>query len=70
MDYHDVRRNDWANVQADIEIQILLIPGLHNEMAIDTCVENFYGAALMALATATYKRRPRDHPYAPVTVGI
>jgi len=33
-------------------------------MAIDTCVENFSGAVLKALAASTPKRRPRDDPRA------
>jgi len=45
-------------------------PELHNEMAIDTCVENFSGAVLKALATSTPKRRPRDDPRPPIPAGI
>jgi len=43
---------------------------LHNEVAIDTCVENFSGAVLQALAASTPKRRPRDDPRPPVPAGI
>jgi hypothetical protein len=39
-------------------------------MAIDTCVENFSGAVLKALAASTPKRRPRDDPRAPIPAGI
>jgi len=39
-------------------------------MAIDTCVENFSGAALEALAASTPKRRPRDDPRPPIPAGI
>jgi len=39
-------------------------------MAIDTCVENFYGAVLKALAASTPKRRPRDDPRPPIPAGI
>jgi hypothetical protein len=38
-------------------------------MAIDTCVENFYGVVQKALATSTSKRRPRD-THAPIPAGI
>jgi len=39
-------------------------------MAIDTFVANFSGAALKALAASTPKRRSRDDPHSPITVGI
>jgi len=39
-------------------------------MAIDTCVENFSGAVLKAVAASTPKRRPRDYPRPPIPVGI
>jgi len=39
-------------------------------MAIDTCVENFSGAVLKALAATTPKRRPRDDPRPPIPAGI
>jgi hypothetical protein len=39
-------------------------------MAIDTCVENFSGAVLKALAASTPKRRPRDDPRPPIPDGI
>ena len=39
-------------------------------MAIDTCVENFSGAVLKALAASNPKRRPRDDPRPPVPAGI
>jgi hypothetical protein len=32
-------------------------------MAIDTCVENFSGAVLKALAASTPKCRPHDNPW-------
>jgi len=41
-----------------------------DEMAIDTCVENFSGAVLKALAASTPKRRPRDDPRPPIPAGI
>jgi hypothetical protein len=39
-------------------------------MAIHTCVENFFGAVLKALATSILKRRPRANPRPPITAGI
>jgi len=39
-------------------------------MAIDTCVENFSGAVLKALAASTPKCLPRDDPRPPITAGI
>jgi hypothetical protein len=39
-------------------------------MAIDTCVENFSGAVLQALAASIPKSRPRDDPRPPIPVGI
>jgi len=39
-------------------------------MAIDTCVENFSGVVLKALAASTLKCRPRDDPQPPKTSGI
>jgi hypothetical protein len=39
-------------------------------MAIDTCVENFYGAVLKALAVSTHKCRPRDDPRPPIPAVI
>jgi hypothetical protein len=34
---------------------------LHNDMAIDTCVENFSGAVLKALAASTPKQTVLQH---------
>ena len=45
-------------------------PELHNEMAIDTCVENFSGAVLKDPAASPPKRRPRDDPRPPIPAGI
>jgi hypothetical protein len=39
-------------------------------MAIDTCVENFSGAVLKALAASTPKRRPRADARPPIQAGI
>ena len=61
-DRPDYRRTDWANFQTQLEDQIPFEPELHNGMAIDTCVENFSGAVLKALAASTPKRRQRDDP--------
>jgi hypothetical protein len=68
-DRPDVRRTDWANFQTHLEYLILFDPELH-EMAIDTCVEDFSGAVLKALAASTPKRRPRDNPRPSIPAGI
>jgi len=65
-DRSDFRRTDWASFQTQLEELIPFDSELHNEMAIDTCVENFSGAVLKALAASTPKRRPRP----PVPAGI
>jgi hypothetical protein len=39
-------------------------------MAIDTCVENFSGAVLKALAASTPKRRQCADPRPPIPAGI
>ena len=49
-DSPDFRRTDWASFQTQLEELIPFDSELHNEMAIDTCVENFSGAVLKALA--------------------
>jgi len=58
----DFRRTDSANFETHLEDQIPFDPELHNGMAIGTCVENFSGAVLKALAASTPKCRPRDVP--------
>jgi hypothetical protein len=55
----DFKRTDCANFQTYLEEQIPFNLELHNEMTVDTCVENFSGAVLKALAASTPKRRPR-----------
>jgi hypothetical protein len=69
-DRPDYRLTDWANFQTHLEELIPFDPELHNEMAIDTCVENFSGAVLKALAASTPKRRPRDDQRPPIPAGI
>jgi hypothetical protein len=39
----------WANLQACLEDEIPIKPDLHNRVAIDTCVENLFGAVMKAL---------------------
>jgi hypothetical protein len=39
-------------------------------MAIDTCVENFTGTVLKALAASTPKCHPRDNSWPPLPAGI
>jgi hypothetical protein len=69
-DCPDFRRTDWANFQTQLEYQIPFDLELHDEMAIDTCVENLTGAVLKALAASTPKRRPRAVSRLPKPVGI
>jgi hypothetical protein len=64
------RRTDCPNFQTHLEDQIPFHPELHNGMAIDTCLVNFSGAVLQALATPTPKSRQRDDPRPPIPVGI
>jgi hypothetical protein len=61
-DRPNFRRTDWANLHAHLQDQIPFDSELHNGMAIDTCVENFSGAVLQALAASTPKSRPLDDP--------
>ena len=70
LDRPDFRCTDWANFQTHLEELIPFDPELHNEMAIDTCVENFSGTVLKALAASTPKHRPRDDPRPPLRAGI
>jgi len=69
LDRLDFRHTDWANFQTHLEELIPFDPELHNEMAINTCIENFSGAVLKALAS-TPKRRLRDDPWPPIPAGI
>jgi hypothetical protein len=66
----DYRRTDWANFQAHLGTEIPFNPELPNDMAIDTCVENFSGPVLKAVAASTPMRRPRDEPRDPIPPGI
>jgi hypothetical protein len=69
-DHADFRRTDWAKFQTYLEHKVTFDTDLHNEMAIDTCVENFSGAVLKALAVSTPKCRPRDDPRPPIPANI
>jgi len=69
-DRPDFRRTDWASFQTQLEELIPFDSELPNEMAIDTCVENFSGAVLKALAASNPKRRLRDDPRPPVPASI
>jgi hypothetical protein len=69
-DRADFRRTDWANFQNYLEDQVPFDLDLHNELAIDTCVENFSGAVLKALAVSTPKCRPRDNTRPPIPAVI
>ena len=55
-------RTDWASFQTQLEELIPFDSELHDVMAIDTCVENFSGAVLKALAASTPKRRACEDP--------
>jgi len=59
-DRPDLWRTDWASFQIQLEEIIAFDSELHNELAIDTCVENFSGAVLLVLAASNPKCRPRD----------
>jgi len=65
-DCTDFWRTDWSNFQTHLEDQIPFDPKLISGMAKDTCVENFSGAVLKALAASTPKCRPRDEPRPPI----
>jgi hypothetical protein len=69
-DRPDFRPTDWANSKTHLEDQIPFDPELHNGMAIDTCVENFSGVVMKALAPSTPKCRPRGDPLPPISAGI
>jgi hypothetical protein len=60
---------EWANFQTYLKDQIPFDPILHNGMAMDTCVENFSGDVLQALAATTPKCRPRDDPRSLIPAG-
>jgi len=69
-DRPDFRRTDWANFETRLEELIPFDAELHNEIAIDTCVENLSGAVLKALTASSPKRRPRDVPRRPIPAGF
>jgi hypothetical protein len=69
-DRPDVRRTDRAKFQTQLEAEIPLIPEFHNGKDIDTCVENFSGAILGALAASTPKRRPQGDLRPRILAGI
>jgi hypothetical protein len=69
-DRPDFGRTDWAKFQTQLEAEIPFNPELHNGMTMDTCVQNFSGAILKALAASIPTCRPRDDPRSPIPVGI
>jgi len=69
-DRYDFRRTDSAYYQTHLEELILFDPELHNEMTIETCVENLSGAILKTLAASNPKRRSRVDPRTSVPAGI
>jgi hypothetical protein len=69
-DCRDFRRTDWAKFQTHLKDQIPFAPELHDGMAMDTCVDNFSGTVLKALAASTPKRRPRADPQLLIPAGI
>jgi hypothetical protein len=48
------------------EKEVPINQDLHSMVAIDTCVENMFGAVMKALAASTPKSRPRDDPKSPI----
>ena len=70
LDRPEFRRTDWANFQTHLENQTPFDPELQNEMAINTCVDNFSGAILKALAASTPKSRPHADTWPLITAGI
>ena len=69
-DRPNFRCTEWAKFQTNLEDHIPFDPELHNGMVIDTCVENFSGAVLNALAEFTPKCRLRDDPRPPIPAGF
>ena len=69
-DCPDFRRTDWTYFQNRLEDQIPFNPELHNELEINTYVENYSGAVLKALAASIPKSRPRDDQRPPIPAGI
>ena len=61
-DRPDFRRLDWANFLTHLEEIIPFDSKLHNEMAIDTYLENYSGAVLKELVASTPKLRSRNDP--------
>jgi hypothetical protein len=53
----DVRRTSWANFETCLERLTPFHPELHNEIAINTCVEIFSGAFLKVLPASTNNRQ-------------
>jgi hypothetical protein len=68
LDHHDFKHTDSASFQACLEDEILIQLDLCNRVAIDTCIENLFGAVMKALAASTPKsprvktRGPRYWP--------
>jgi hypothetical protein len=69
-DHHDFRRTDWGNFQTHLEDQIPFDPELHNWMANDKCVENFFSTVLKALAAFIPMCLTRDDQWPPIPAGI
>ena len=59
-DRPNFKRTDWANFQTHLADQIPFGPKLHNGMDIDTCIDNFSGGILQALAASILKCRQSD----------
>jgi len=70
LDRPDFRCTHWANFQTYLEDLIPFNLILHNEMATDTCVQNFSSAVLKALAAPIPKSRPCDDPGLPIPADI
>jgi hypothetical protein len=66
----DFRRTECAKFKTYLKDQIPFDPELHDGMAINTCVENFLGAILKAVAAFTPKCRQRGDSRPPIPAGI
>ena len=64
------RRTECDNFQTQLEEIFPFDPEIHNEMATDTCVENFSDAVLKTPAASNPKRRPSDDQRPPTPAGI
>jgi hypothetical protein len=69
-DRPDFRHTEFVNFQDGLEDEIPIKQDLHIRVAIDTCVENPFGAVMQAVTASTPKSRPRDDPRSPIPARI